>query len=205
MRMKTTCLLLIYLLGFHASAALAQQSQTPSRQQKTTRKNFQPDRQGSAPTKSNVPYGDHDPIAKQSTRMSCVFPINMQSTYDPRDIKRIIPGKAYKHSALVAFFGRPAGWDWDTDPIDDELDKLLKDASPVNHLTRDDAPIFLLQYARAATPGNIHHPKFGEHLKREADARGVECVAKLDTDYKSISDAYTDMVKFMQTCFQRDR
>ncbi|MCA9135363.1 MAG: alpha/beta hydrolase [Planctomycetales bacterium] len=142
-----------------------------------------------------------DPIAKQSTRLACVFPVNMQSTYDPREIKKIIPGKAYNHPALLPFFARPQGWDWDTDKIDDELDALLKDASPVTHLTPDDAPIFLLQYARAATTGNIHHPNFGEHMKKAADAVGVECVAKLDTDYQSMSDAYDDMVKFMNKHF----
>jgi hypothetical protein len=31
---------------------------------------------------------------------------------------------------------------------------------------------------------------------------GVECVAKLDTDYESMSAAYADMVKFMQKCFE---
>jgi acetyl esterase/lipase len=144
-----------------------------------------------------------DPVARQSTRLSCVFPINMQSTYDPRVIKQIIPGEAYKHPALLPFFARPAGWDWDKDPVDAELDELLKDASPVSHLTKDDAPVFLLQYARAATPGNIHHPKFGEHLKGEADQRGVECVAKLDSDYESMTEAYTDMVRFMQKCFRK--
>ena len=140
-------------------------------------------------------------VARQSTRLSCVFPINMQSTYDPREIKQIIPGNAYKHPALVSFFGRPEGWDWDSDPVDDQLDALLKDASPITHLTKDDAPIFLLQYAKAATIGNIHHPKFGEHMKAAADKLGVECVAKLDTDYESMSAAYADMVKFMQKCF----
>jgi acetyl esterase/lipase len=142
-----------------------------------------------------------DPVARQSSRLACVFPINMQSTYDPRVIKKIIPGDAYKHTALISFFGRPTDWDWDSDPVDDKLDALLRDASPITHLTPDDAPIFLLQYARAATPGNIHHPKFGEHLKQEADKIGVECVAKLDTDYESLSDAYADMVKFMKKCF----
>ena len=27
------------------------------------------------------------------------------------------------------------------------------------------------------------------------------CVAKLDKDYESMSEAYADMVKFMQKCF----
>jgi len=143
-----------------------------------------------------------DSIARHSTRLSCVFPINMQSTYDPRVIRDIIPGKAYTHPALLPFYARPADWDWDSDPINEELDELLKDASPITHLTKDDPPIFLLQYARAATPGNIHHPKFGEHLKERADQLGVSCVAKLDSDYESMSDAYAAMVEFMKTHFE---
>lgn len=142
-----------------------------------------------------------DPIARESSRLSCVFPINMQSTYDPREIKRLIPGDAYKHPALVPFFGRPQGWDWDRDTIDPELDALLDDASPVTHLSKGDAPIFALSYARSATDGNIHHPKFSQHIKQVADEVGVECVARLDTDYKSMRDAYADMVKFMQKHF----
>lgn len=81
-----------------------------------------------------------DPVARQSTRLSCVLPINMQSTYDPREIKRLVPGEAYKHPALLPLFARPEGWDWDTGPIDEALDRMLQDASPVNHLTRDDPP-----------------------------------------------------------------
>lgn len=142
-----------------------------------------------------------DPVAKQSTRLSCVFPLNMQSTYDPREIKRIVPGDAYKHPALLPLFGRPEGWDWDEDPIDEKLDAMLKDASPITHLTKDDPPIFLLQNAGAATPGNIHHPAFGRHLKEAADKLGVECVAKLDKDYESMSAAYAAMVEFMKKCF----
>jgi acetyl esterase/lipase len=142
-----------------------------------------------------------DPVARQSTRLCCVVPINMQSTYDPRDIKRLIPGEAYKHPALVPFFGRPEGWDWDTGEVDEALDALLKDASPINHLTADDPPAFVLQYARSNTVGNIHHPNFGKHLRQSMDKLGIECVFRMDTDYDSISAAYADMVKFMQKHF----
>lgn len=142
-----------------------------------------------------------DVVAKQSTRLSCVFPINMQSTYDPRVIKEIIPGKAYTHSALLPFYDRPKHWDWDRDTVDEKLDKLIKDASPITHLTKDDPPIFILQYARAATPGNIHHPNFSKHLATRAKKIGIECEAKLDTDYESMTLAYTDMVEFMKKHF----
>ncbi len=38
-------------------------------------------------------------------------------------------------------------------------------------------------------------------MKEAADKLGVECVAKLDTDYESMAKAYADMVKFMWKCF----
>ena len=142
-----------------------------------------------------------DPVARQSTRLSCVIPINMQSTYDPRDIKRLIPGGAYKSSALVPLFGRPEGWDWDTGEIDDALDAMLKDASPINHLTDDDPPVFLIHYERSNTPGNIHHPNFGKHLKDAMDKLGIECVRRMDSDYESMTAAHADMVEFLKRQF----
>ena len=143
-----------------------------------------------------------DPVARQSTRMSCVLPINMQSTYDPRQIKRLIPGTAYKHPALLPLFDRPEGWDWDTDEVDEALDRMLNDASPITHLGEGDPPVFLIHYERCNTPGNIHHPNFGKHLKEAADKLGIECVRRMDTDYESMSAAFADMVEFLEKHFE---
>lgn len=143
-----------------------------------------------------------DPVSRQSTRLSCVFPLNMQSTYDPREIKQIVPGEAYKHPALLPLFARPEGWDWDTDEVDAALDALLKDASPIHHLTADDPPVFLIHYERSNRPGNIHHSNFGKHLKEAADELGVECVRRMDSDYDSMGAAYADMVEFMKRHFK---
>ena len=144
-----------------------------------------------------------DPVKRQSTRLSCALPINMQSTYDPREIKRLIPGDAYKHPALVPFFARPEGWDWDTDEIDDALDRMLTDASPINHLTKDDPPVFLIHYERSNRPGDIHHSNFGKHLKEAMDKLGLECVRRMDTDYQSMTAAYADMVTFLKKHFEK--
>jgi len=142
-----------------------------------------------------------DPVKRQSTRLSCVFPINMQSTYDPRDIAKIVPGKAYEHPALVPFFGRPEGWNWDTGEIDAALDAMLKDASPINHLSKDDPPAYALAYAGAETPGNIHHPNFARHLKEAMDKLGIECVLRMDKDFESMAAAHADMVEFLKKQF----
>jgi len=142
-----------------------------------------------------------DPVARYSTRLCCVVPINMQSTYDPREIKKLIPGTAYKNSALLPFFARSAYWDWDTSKIDDELDALLRDASPINHLTADDPPVFLIHYEKNNKPGNIHHSNFGKHLKEAMDKLGIECVQHMDSDYESKQAEVADMVKFLKKQF----
>jgi hypothetical protein len=129
----------------------------------------------------------------------------MQSTYDPRDIKQIVPGIAHKNSALPAFFGLPENWNWDTDKIDDKLDKLIKEASPINHLTADDPPVFLIHYENANKPGNIHHPNFGAHLKTAMDALGIECIRRMDSDYPSMDAAYKDMAQFVIRHFKMDQ
>jgi acetyl esterase/lipase len=46
----------------------------------------------------------NDPIARESTRLTAVLALNMQSTYDPRQIKNIVPGNAYNHPALKQLF-----------------------------------------------------------------------------------------------------
>jgi acetyl esterase len=141
------------------------------------------------------------PLDRLSTRLSCVIPMNMQSTYDPREIKKLIPGEAYKHPALLPFFGRQTDWDWDEDRINPELDTMLKDASPINHLTADDPPVFMTHFEKNNTPGNIHHSNFGKHLKEAMDKLGIECIHHMDSDYPSKTAEYQDMVNFLMKHF----
>jgi acetyl esterase/lipase len=142
-----------------------------------------------------------DPIARQSTRLTAVLALNMQSTYDPRQIKNIVPGNAYNHPALKQLFGLPQDWNWLEAQIDEKLDAGLKDVSPITHLTKDDPPVFILHYTAANKDGNIHHPNFGKHLKKAMDALGIECVRKMDTDFKSRNEQYAAQVQFLEKHF----
>jgi acetyl esterase/lipase len=127
-----------------------------------------------------------DPIARESTRLTCAAVLGAQSSYDPRWIQKNIGGKAHEHPALVPFYGLKA----------DELDtpkahKLYEEASPINYVSKDDPPVFLF-YSEPkgplpadAQPGQgIHHPKFGEALKEKLDPLKVECVLRHRDDYK---------------------
>src|SRR5262245_15673588 len=46
-----------------------------------------------------------DPIARQSTRLTCMALIGAQASYDPRWIKKVIGGRAHEHPALTPFYG----------------------------------------------------------------------------------------------------
>ena len=144
-----------------------------------------------------------DPVERESTRLSCAIPFNAQDTYDPREIKKIVPGNAYDHAALKLLYGLPEDWSWDEDKVDEKLDALIKDASPINHLTKDDPPVFVYHFAGNNKPGNIHHPNFGEHLKNKMDEMGIESIRRLDTDYKSPqTESVDEMVQFLRKHFK---
>ena len=91
----------------------------------------------------------------------------------------------------------PDDWNWDTATISAELDALIKDASPINHLAKDDGPVFIFHSERTRTPGNIHHPDFGTYLETAMKKQGIECIRKTDADYDSRNAHYEDMVQFV--------
>jgi acetyl esterase/lipase len=139
-----------------------------------------------------------DPVARQSTRLSCVIARNAQCTYDPRVIREIVPGGAYRHPALIQLFGLPEQWDWDSDEVDAETDALIRDGSPINHLSKGDAPVLVLHMERQNTPGNIHHSNFGRHLKEAMDRLGIECVRRMDSDYETPAQMREEMMAFLK-------
>lgn len=148
-----------------------------------------------------------DPVARQSTRLSCMGVFGAQSSYDPRFIKKWIGGRAHEHPALLPFYGLTA----------EELDtprayKLYEEASAINYVSADDPPAFLF-YSEPhgplpanAKPGEgIHHPRFGEALKEKLDPLGIECVLRHRNDYVGKGDVqelvYTEMAEFFRRHF----
>lgn len=143
-----------------------------------------------------------DPIARESTHLSFAIALNSQCTYDPREIIEIVPGNAYDHVALKKLHALPEGWNWAEDEVDERLDALLRDVSPVTHLTADAPPVLVMQYASSSVPGNIHHGNFGAHLKKRMDEVGVECVSRLDSDYEGLDTTFeAESLAFMKKHF----
>ncbi len=147
-----------------------------------------------------------DPIARESSRVTCVATDGAQTSYDPRFIKALIGGRAHEHSALRSFFGITS----DTDLESPRAHRLYVDASPLNHVTPGDPPV-LLFYAEAdgplavdAKPGQgIHHPLFGRALKAKLDPIGIECILRHRDDYPKEDDPTEDMCRDMASFFTR--
>ncbi|MBT6156790.1 MAG: alpha/beta hydrolase fold domain-containing protein [Planctomycetaceae bacterium] len=121
---------------------------------------------------------NEDPVLRQSTRLTCMFVNNGQSSYDPRFIRDLFPGTdTYRHSALPQLFGI------DISKLDD-LPKgkyeLFEEVSAIPHLTKDDPPVILI-YNRPFDADitnqsiGIHHAKFGAVLKERMDALDIPC------------------------------
>jgi acetyl esterase/lipase len=142
-----------------------------------------------------------DSVARQSTRLACALPTNMQCTYDPREIERIVPGDAYNVAPLKQLHGLPVTFDWHKDTISADLDKRLRDCSPITHLTNDDPPVFAMNNLTNEKDGNIHHPNFGRHLKQQMDQVGIECEFHLVSDFAGQQARAEAMLAFLKKNF----
>lgn len=123
-----------------------------------------------------------DPVARQSTRLTCVVVSNGQSSYDPRFAEKIgIPRPNFeRHDFFEPFYGIKRS-DADTP----EAYRRYEAAAPITYLTQDDPPAMMLySYANedvtATSPLGlvVHHPKFGIALKEQMDKLGIECVVQ---------------------------
>lgn len=138
-----------------------------------------------------------DPIARQSTRISCAVSIAGQTTYDPRAIQKLFNTNNV-HEALVTLYRMKDENDLDRP----EVIELFEDASAINHATKDDPPLYLY-YPQANKPlpvnstgrQHIHHPKFGPYLQAKTNKLGLETVLKLREDYKTVNRNAPEIVR----------
>jgi acetyl esterase len=141
-----------------------------------------------------------DPVTRQSSRLTCVGVDGAQTSYDPRFIKALIGGRAHEHPALPLFYGITP----DADRDSPRVNKLYKEASPINYVSAGDPPAILF-YAEPngplpgdAKPGQgIHHPRFGEALKAQLDPLKIECILHHGSEYPQGTDPIDGMCRDM--------
>jgi acetyl esterase len=119
-----------------------------------------------------------DAVARESTRLSCMVVYNAQSSYDPRFIRKHIPGDAFKHYAVMDLLGMTPD---EVDSPSPEKAALMDDVNAIDFVSRGGPPAYLIYRHGRATPTDqdmnaaIHHPIFGLRLKERMDAHGIEC------------------------------
>ncbi|MCC7145751.1 MAG: alpha/beta hydrolase fold domain-containing protein [Phycisphaeraceae bacterium] len=115
-----------------------------------------------------------DPVARFSTRLSCMALVNTQCSYDPRFIRANIPGPGWQAMPVWKLFGL----DGPTDNPSAEVIRLFEETSVINYLTPDDPPVRLTytwdeSEDQLTETHSIHHPKFGRILKARLDELGI--------------------------------
>lgn len=118
-----------------------------------------------------------DPIARESTRLYCAAVIGAQTTLDPKPLREWIPNYKYgSHAFNLADF----------QALYDAREKILpwiKEYSPMEHVTKDDPPIYLF-YNKYSTPPVVgttqanatHSAVMGIKLEEKLKAAGVEVI-----------------------------
>lgn len=143
-----------------------------------------------------------DPISRQSTRIVAAGTMNGQSTYDLNDFREWfgLP-ELVSGPALPIFYDVEDEADWESDRVKE----LMIDASPVNHLTKDDVPVYMF-YSRPNTEVTletsssvwVHHVKLGLKLQEKMTELGLECLVTAP-DVIPENDPYGSLEDFLIT------
>ena len=145
-----------------------------------------------------------DPVRRQSTKLQVLGPVNGQSTYDPREITKLVGEETAKIGPIRQLVGLKPG-----QVPDEHIWRLYEEASPITHVTASAPPVFMY-YSRpmkplpvANTGDGIHDPRMGYLLKERLDKLGVECEVHTVSEYKSPSVAAQESTQQMIDFFIR--
>lgn len=142
-----------------------------------------------------------DPIARESTRLSCAAVRGAQTSLDPKELREWIPNAIYGgHAFGFAKEGRTRAQEFEL-LIKNRENVLpwIAEYSPIELVTSDDPPIYLA-YPGQKTPAVVgqkqqdptHSAIYGLKLAERMQEAGVECIVatphRKDLEYGSIAD-----------------
>ena len=137
-----------------------------------------------------------DPIARESTRLTCVATNGGQTTMDIDWWRKHIPGYDNPHRNFFETFG--------VDNREAYLKKVA-DVSALSLISKGDVPIFMSYSMKPDDPvpddpnrargWKVHHVIFGVKLKEKMDALGIEAELRYPgarTKYRSVAHFFTE-------------
>lgn len=146
-----------------------------------------------------------DPIARESTRLTCAAVSGAQTSLDPRELREWMPNSIYGgHAFGFAAKGRSRAQEFDL--LIAEREKVLpwiKEYSPIELVSSDDPPIFL-DYPNQKTPPVIgekqpdptHSAIYGVKLVEKLEKANVEAVLNYPGH---VDEKYGSIAKFLIT------
>ena len=124
-----------------------------------------------------------DPIAHESTRLWCAAVVGAQTSLDPKELKEWTPNSRYGGHAF-GFMDPNDLKTRDTRFAEflahrEEVLPWIKEYSPIEHVTSDDPPVYLI-YSSAPALGEeqkdpTHTANYGVKLQEKCKSVGVEC------------------------------
>ena len=152
--------------------------------------------------------GSEDPVERESTRLALVATQGGQLTFDRRWMEQWVPGNIiHKNPAFLRLFGVKSLQDLDRP----DIQRWVRELSPITHLTADDPPIFMT-YGMAPDalvptdpkkikPWALHHVIFGVTLKVRMEALGIES----DLRYPGATSTYRSIPQFFIRKFEPEQ
>ena len=141
-----------------------------------------------------------DPIARQSTRLTCAAVSGAQTSLDPKELREWIPNAVYGgHAFGFRAQGRSRAEEFEL--LIKNREKVMpwiKEYSPIELVSQDDPPIYL-DYPNQKTPPAVgqkeadptHSAMYGVKLAEKLQATGIEAVVSYpghkDEKYGSIA------------------
>lgn len=128
-----------------------------------------------------------DPVARESSRLCAAVGMSPQVCLEPAIVTEWAGDQVLAHPMIARAVQAPSPEQMKSPRP--EWVALLREASPITHVSRDDPPVLIsnpkLDPLPAASPGSaIHHAVFGVKLKERCDAAGTECLLVIQDQAK---------------------
>ena len=147
-----------------------------------------------------------DPIARESTRLTCAAVNGAQTTLDPKQMKEWTPNSRYGSHAFGIFKPSDKKYTQDFDAFlnrRDEIAEWIAEYSPYAQVTADDPPVYLAYSAPPALGQDqkdpTHTSNFGVQLQQHMNQVGVACELVYpnapNVKHATITDYLIDMLK----------
>ena len=125
-----------------------------------------------------------DPVARESTRLTCVAVNGPQTTLDPKVLREWMPNARYGGHAFNV--RTPDNRDGSFQTFFEQREKLLpwiKEYSPITHVTKDDPPVFMEFPSQKKPPVKgepqddpTHSALLGLILEEKLKEVNIECI-----------------------------